>query len=94
MSHTVLSKFSADFPDLVLECIIRKNVVICFSCTLIEFLFCHDFPNVVHKELQHIELFRGQVKILPVQKDFSGPQIDFQAEFGDLNQIGLFSIGA
>ena len=48
----------------------------------------------VYEELQDIKLFWGQVKILSVQKSFSSPTIDFQAEFSDLDQSGLPGIGA
>ena len=70
---------------MVFECFIRTNIVLCLPCAFKEFFFCHDFPNAVHEELQHIKLLRSQMEILPVQKDFSGPQIDFQAESGDLD---------
>ena len=94
MSHTVLTKFPADLPDMVFECFIRANIVLCLPCAFKEFFFCHDFPNVIHEELQDIKLFRSQAKILSIQKGFPDSKIEFQAEFGNLNH-GVFSgIGA
>ncbi len=66
MSHAVSTKFPADFPNVVFERIICANIVFCLLCALEEFLFCHDFPDAVHKELQHIKPPRSQVESFPI----------------------------
>lgn len=93
MLHTMLVEFLAKFFDLILERCICIDVEICFPYVFEEFFFCHDFPDVLYEKLKNIELLWGQVEILPVQKGFSGPQIEFQTESSDLDQGGLFGIG-
>ena len=94
MGHTVLTKFSPEFPDMVLDCVIRINIIISLPGNLEEFFFRHDLPNAIHKELQYIKLFRSQAKILSIQESLPQVQVDFQADVGDLNRSVFSGIGA
>ena len=69
---------------MVLDCVIRINIIISLPGNLEEFFFRHDLPNAIHKELQYIKLFRSQAKILSIQESLPQVQVDFQADVGDL----------